>query len=145
MNCCQLGEERHYRYDALGRLIVEQNEQGAVTQYQYDVLDRVIAVVLPQGQQRRYSYNAYGKVTAFADEKGNTTRYEYGNYCIWLTTAITDGLSGFVYNNPKLFLSDITNERGEQYQLRYYSNGLVVTELTLPDVKPAMSMTSMAS
>ena len=35
----------------------------------------------------------------------------------------------FAYNNPKLFLSDITNERGEQYQLRYYSNGLVASEI----------------
>ena len=125
------GEERHYRYDALGRLIVEQNEQGAVTQYQYDELDRVIAVVLPQGQQRRYSYNAYGKVTTFTDEKGNTTRYEYGNQLHLVTAQHNpDGsVLRFAYNNPKLFLSDITNERGEQYQLRYYSNGLVASEI----------------
>ena len=125
------GGEVRYRYDALGRQVLTQDEHSAITRYQYDVLDRVTNVTLPGGAQRRYQYNAYGKVTHFTDEQGRTTRYEYGNQLHLVTAQHNpDGSSlQFAYNNPKLFLSDITNERGEHYQLRYYPNGLVESEV----------------
>jgi RHS repeat-associated protein len=124
------GGQRKYRYDAFGRQVIQQDESGAITQYQWDAADRLAQISLPGGATRAFSYNAYGKVTAERDEMGRITRYEYADNLHLVSRCINpDGSQlRYRYDNARLLLSDIENERGEHYKLDYYSNGLIQQE-----------------
>ncbi|WP_172979363.1 RHS repeat-associated core domain-containing protein [Pseudomonas kitaguniensis] len=124
------GGQRKYRYDELGRQITRQEETGAITQYQWDAANRLANVTLPGGATRAFSYNPYGNVTAERDELGRVTRYEYADGLHLVSRRINpDGSQlQYRYDNARLLLSDIENERGEHYQLDYYSNGLIQQE-----------------
>ena len=124
------GGQRKYRYDALGRQITRQEESGAITQYQWDAANRLAQVTLPGGATRAFTYNAYGNVTAERDELGRITRYEYADNLHLVSRRINpDGSQlRYRYDNSQLNLTEIENERGERYQLDYYSNGLIQQE-----------------
>jgi RHS repeat-associated protein len=123
------GGQRKYRYDALGRQITRQDERG-VTQYQWDAANRLAQITLPGGATRAFTYNPYGRVTAERDELGRITRYEYADGLHLVSRRINpDGSQlRYRYDNPRLLLSDIENERGELYHLDYYANGLIQQE-----------------
>ena len=124
------GGQRKYRYDALGRQITRQEESGAITQYQWDAANRLAQVTLPGGATRAFSYNAYGNVTADRDELGRITRYEYADNLHLVSRRINpDGSQlRYRYDNSRLLLTEIENERGEHYHLDYYANGLIQQE-----------------
>lgn len=124
------GGKRRYQYDALGRQITRQDESGAVTQYQWDAVGRLSQVTLPGGGTRAFTYNAYGKITAERDELGRITRYEYADNLHLVSRRINpDGSQlRYRYDNARLLLTEIENERGEHYQLDYYPNGLIREE-----------------
>ncbi|MDR6927583.1 YD repeat-containing protein [Pseudomonas sp. BE134] len=123
------GGQRKYRYDALGRQITRQDERG-VTQYQWGAANRLAQITLPGGATRAFTYNPYGRVTAERDELGRITRYEYADGLHLVSRRINpDGSQlRYRYDNPRLLLSDIENERGELYHLDYYANGLIQQE-----------------
>ncbi|MFP8966456.1 RHS repeat-associated core domain-containing protein [Pokkaliibacter sp. CJK22405] len=125
------GSTRRYRYDAKGRQILRQDERGAITRFDYDALDQLTCQTLPGGATRQYAYNAYGKVTRFVDEKSQTTHYEYDKPLHLVTRQINpDGSSlRFRYDDHRLFLTDIENEKGEHYRLAYHPSGLVKEEI----------------
>ncbi|KWS11509.1 hypothetical protein AO393_08860 [Pseudomonas syringae pv. syringae] len=124
------GGQRKYRYDALGRQITRQEETGAITHYQWDAANRLAQITLPGGATRAFTYNAYGKVTAERDELGRITRYEYADNLHLVSRRINpDGSQlRYRYDNARLLLTEIENERGEHYHLDYYSNGLIQRE-----------------
>ena len=124
------GGQRKYRYDALGRQITRQEETGAVTHYQWDAVDRLTQVTLPGGATRAFTYNPYGRVTAERDELGRVTRYEYADGLHLVSRRINpDGSQlRYRYDNSRLLLTEIENERGEHYHLDYYANGLIQQE-----------------
>nr|WP_258014175.1 polymorphic toxin type 47 domain-containing protein [Pseudomonas asplenii] len=124
------GGQRKYRYDALGRQITRQEESGAITQYQWDAANRLAQVTLPGGATRAFTYNAYGNVTAERDELGRITRYEYADNLHLVSRRINpDGSQlRYRYDNSRLLLTEIENERGEQYRLDYFANGLIQQE-----------------
>ncbi|WP_225931070.1 RHS repeat-associated core domain-containing protein [Pseudomonas monsensis] len=124
------GGQRKYRYDALGRQITRQAETGAITHYQWDAANRLAQITLPGGATRAFTYNPYGRVTAERDELGRVTRYEYADNLHLVSRRINpDGSQlRYRYDNARLLLTDIENERGEHYQLDYYSNGLIQQE-----------------
>ncbi|MGC1331826.1 DUF6531 domain-containing protein, partial [Pseudomonas sp.] len=124
------GGQRRYRYDALGRQITRQDERGAVTQYKWNAVGRLTQVQLPGGGTRGFTYNAYGKLTSERDELGRVTRYEYADNLHLVSRRINpDGSQlSYRYDNARLLLTDIENERGEQYHLDYHVNGLIQQE-----------------
>ncbi|WP_338525188.1 RHS repeat-associated core domain-containing protein [Pseudomonas batumici] len=124
------GGQRKYRYDALGRQITRQEESGAITHYQWDNANRLAQITLPGGATRAFSYNPYGRVTAERDELGRVTRYEYADGLHLVSRRINpDGSQlRYRYDNSRLLLSEIENERGEHYHLDYYPNGLIQQE-----------------
>ncbi|MGE1176733.1 RHS repeat-associated core domain-containing protein [Pseudomonas sp. BW7P1] len=124
------GGQRKYHYDALGRQITRQEESGAITQYQWDTANRLAQIILPGGATRAFTYNAYGNVTAERDELGRVTRYEYADNLHLVSRRINpDGSQlRYRYDNSRLLLTEIENERGEHYKLDYYSNGLIQQE-----------------
>lgn len=124
------GGQRKYRYDALGRQITRQEESGAITHYQWDTANRLAQVTLPGGATRAFTYNAYGNVTAERDELGRITRYEYADNLHLVSRRINpDGSQlRYRYDNSRLLLTEIENERGEHYHLDYYANGLIQQE-----------------
>ncbi|MBB2494208.1 RHS repeat-associated core domain-containing protein [Aquipseudomonas ullengensis] len=124
------GGERRYRYDAMGRQITRQDESGAITHYQWDAVGRLNQLTLPGGATRAYTYNAYSKVTGERDELGRVTRYEYADGLHLVSRRINpDGSQlRYRYDNARLLLTGIENERGEHYSLDYYPNGLIQRE-----------------
>ncbi|KRW61694.1 type IV secretion protein Rhs [Pseudomonas sp. TTU2014-080ASC] len=124
------GAQRRYRYDALGRQITRQDETGAITQYQWDAIGRLTQITLPGGGTRAFTYNAYGKVTSERDELGRVTHYEYADKLHLMSRRINpDGSElRYRYDNARLLLTEIENERGERYSLDYYPNGLIRQE-----------------
>lgn len=124
------GGQRKYRYDALGRQITRQEESGAITHYQWDDANRLAQITLPGGATRAFTYNAYGRVTAERDELGRITRYEYADNLHLVSRRINpDGSQlRYRYENSRLLLTEIENERGEHYHLDYYANGLIQQE-----------------
>ncbi|EJM18541.1 RHS repeat-associated core domain protein containing protein [Pseudomonas sp. GM18] len=124
------GGQRKYRYDALGRQITRQEETGAITQYQWDAANRLAQITLPGGATRAFTYNPYGRVTAERDELGRVTRYEYADGLHMVSRRINpDGSQlRYRYDNSRLLLTEIENERGERYHLDYYPNGLIQQE-----------------
>ncbi|WP_242485091.1 RHS repeat-associated core domain-containing protein [Pseudomonas sp. TH39(2020)] len=122
--------QRKYRYDALGRQITRQEETGAITHYQWDAANRLAQITLPGGATRAFTYNAYGKVTAERDELGRVTRYEYADGLHLVSRRLNpDGSQlRYRYDNSRLLLTEIENERGEHYHLDYYPNGLIQQE-----------------
>ncbi|MFG6207929.1 RHS repeat-associated core domain-containing protein [Pseudomonas retamae] len=124
------GGQRKYRYDALGRQITRQAETGAITHYQWDAANRLAQITLPGGATRAFTYNPYGRVTAERDELGRITRYEYADNLHLVSRRINpDGSQlHYRYDNARLLLTEIENERGEHYHLDYYSNGLIQQE-----------------
>ncbi|MGF6512640.1 RHS repeat-associated protein [Pseudomonas sp. BT76 TE3572] len=124
------GGQRKYRYDALGRQITRQEETGAITHYQWDAANRLAQITLPGGATRAFTYNPYGRVTAERDELGRVTRYEYADGLHLVSRRINpDGSQlRYRYDNSRLLLSEIENERGEHYHLDYYPNGLIQQE-----------------
>lgn len=133
------GSQRSYRYDAQGRTITRQDERGAITQYQWDAANRLSQITLPGGKTRAWSYNAYGKVTAERDERGHITRYEYADNLHLISRRINpDGSQlNYRYDNVRLLLTGIENERHEHYQLEYYPNGLIQQEIGFDGRKTA--------
>ncbi|VVP43350.1 RHS repeat-associated core domain-containing protein [Pseudomonas fluorescens] len=130
---------RRYRYDAQGRKSTQQDETGAITHYQWDAVGRLSQITLPGGATRAYSYNAYGKVTAERDELGRITRYEYADNLHLVSRRINpDGSQlHYRYDNARLLLTSIENERGEHYQLGYSPNGLISQEVGFDGRKTA--------
>ncbi|MBH3361508.1 RHS repeat-associated core domain-containing protein [Pseudomonas sp. URMO17WK12:I11] len=124
------GRQRRYRYDALGRQITRQDETGALTHYQWTPTGRLAQITLPGGGTRAYRYNAYGKVTEERDELGRLTRYEYAEHLHLVSRRINpDGSQlSYRYDNARLLLTQIDNERGERYTLDYHPNGLISQE-----------------
>ncbi|MDR9754992.1 RHS repeat-associated core domain-containing protein [Pseudomonas sp. SZMC_28357] len=124
------GGQRRYRYDTMGRQITRQDETGAITQYQWDAVNRLTQLTLPGGATRAFTYNPYGRVTAERDELGRVTRYDYADGLHLVSRRINpDGSQlRYRYDNARLLLSDIENERGEHYHLDYYPNGLIQQE-----------------
>ncbi|GLH39140.1 RHS repeat-associated core domain-containing protein [Pseudomonas moraviensis] len=124
------GSQRKYRYDALGRQITRQDENGAITHFQWDAANRLAQITLPGGATRAFTYNAYGRVTAERDELGRITRYEYADNLHLVSRRINpDGSQlRYRYDNSRLLLTEIENERGEHYHLNYYANGLIQQE-----------------
>ena len=124
------GGQRKYRYDALGRQITRQEETGAITHYQWDAANRLAQITLPGGANRAFTYNPYGRVTAERDELGRITRYEYADNLHLVSRRINpDGSQlRYRYDNARLLLTEIENERGENYHLDYYANGLIQQE-----------------
>jgi RHS repeat-associated protein len=124
------GGQRKYRYDALGRQITRQEETGAITHYQWDAVSRLTQVTLPGGASRAFTYNPYGRVTAERDELGRVTRYEYADGLHLVSRRINpDGSQlRYRYDNSRLLLTEIENERGEHYHLDYHANGLIQQE-----------------
>ncbi|MFJ3377466.1 RHS repeat-associated core domain-containing protein [Pseudomonas sp. NPDC086112] len=124
------GGQRKYRYDALGRQITRQDETGAIIHYQWDAVDRLTQITLPGGATRAFTYNPYGRVTAERDELGRITRYEYADNLHLVSRRINpDGSQlRYRYDNSRLLLTEIENERGEHYHLDYYPNGLIQQE-----------------
>ncbi|WP_278938506.1 RHS repeat-associated core domain-containing protein [Pseudomonas helleri] len=133
------GTQRRYRYDAQGRTITRQDERGAITQYQWDAANRLSQITMPGGKTRAWSYNAYGKVTAERDERGHITRYEYADNLHLISRRINpDGSQlNYRYDNARLLLTGIENERHEHYQLEYYPNGLIQQEIGFDGRKTA--------
>ena len=133
------GTQRRYRYDAQGRTITRQDERGAITQYQWDAANRLSQITLPGGKTRAWSYNAYGKVTAERDERGHITRYEYADNLHLISRRINPNGSqlNYRYDNARLLLTGIENERHEHYQLEYYPNGLIQQEIGFDGRKTA--------
>ncbi|MFJ2333559.1 RHS repeat-associated core domain-containing protein [Pseudomonas helleri] len=133
------GTQRRYRYDAQGRTITRQDERGAITQYQWDAANRLSQITLPGGKTRAWSYNAYGKVTVERDERGHITRYEYADNLHLISRRINpDGSQlNYRYDNARLLLTGIENERHEHYQLEYYPNGLIQKEIGFDGRKTA--------
>lgn len=75
-----------YRYDLLGRKVGMTDIYGNETHYQYDQLGRLIQTVYPAVKLsdnqikhpfERYAYDALGNVNLFVDPSGNVTRKEY--------------------------------------------------------------------
>jgi RHS repeat-associated protein len=126
------GRITKYRYDEFGRRIYEQAANGGITEYNWDAVGRLVSIKEPNRKARHYTYNAYGKVTSVTDENGQVTRYEYQEPLHLLTRKVNpDGSKlEYKYNNAKLFLSEIRNERGETCQLNYHPNGLISEELS---------------
>ncbi len=124
------GGQRKYRYDALGRQITRQEETGAITHYQWDAVGRLTQVTLPGGATRAFTYNPYGRITAERDELGRVTRYEYADGLHLVSRRINpDGSQlRYRYDNSRLLLTEIENERGEHYHLDYHANGLIQQE-----------------
>ncbi|MFP3515126.1 RHS repeat-associated core domain-containing protein [Pseudomonas sp. SIMBA_077] len=133
------GTQRRYRYDAQGRKITQQDERGAITQYQWDAANRLTQIILPGGKTRAWSYNAYGKVTAERDQRGHITRYQYADNLHLISRRINpDGSQlNYRYDNARLLLTGIENERHEHYQLEYYPNGLIQQEIGFDGRKTA--------
>ncbi|MDO6528204.1 DUF6531 domain-containing protein, partial [Motilimonas sp. 1_MG-2023] len=125
------GGQIQYRYDLLGRQILRQDANGAITHFEWDDADRLTKIILPNQASRSYQYNAHGKVTLEVDEQGNQTQYEYHpNLHLVSKRTNPDGSTlTYRYDNPKRFVSDIINEKGEQYQIQYFANGLVKQEI----------------
>nr|WP_312483201.1 MULTISPECIES: RHS repeat-associated core domain-containing protein [Pseudomonas] len=69
-------------------------------------------------------------MTAERDELGRVTRYEYADNLHLVSRRINpDGSQlRYRYDNARLLLTEIENERGEHYQLDYYPNGLIREE-----------------
>ena len=114
----------------MGRQITRQEETGAITHYQWDAANRLAQITLPGGATRAFTYNAYGKVTAERDELGRITRYEYADGLHLVSRRLNpDGSQlRYRYDNSRLLLTEIENERGEHYHLDYYPNGLIQQE-----------------
>jgi RHS repeat-associated protein len=119
-----------YGYDEQGRQTSRQAADGAVTRYTWDAIGRLTQVEMPGGAKRRFSYNAYGKITAETDELGRVTRYEYADDLHQVSRRFNpDGSQlRYRYDNARLLLSEIENERGEHYRLDHYPNGLIREE-----------------
>lgn len=125
------GTVTRYRYDRFGRRIWQQSAAGGITEYGWDSANRLISIREPGTRKARtYSYNAYGKVTEVTDEQGQTTRYEYAQPLHLVTARVNPDGSRveYKYDNAKLFLSEIRNERGERCLLDYHPNGLIARE-----------------
>jgi YD repeat-containing protein len=76
-----------YRFDPLGRLSSETNEQGSKT-YTYDAYDRMIAQTDAAGQTTTYVHDAFNRVVREQDGT-STTHMAYDDTARTLT--ITDG------------------------------------------------------
>ncbi|WP_052957636.1 DUF6531 domain-containing protein [Photobacterium kishitanii] len=129
------GSRISYRYDIFGRIVEEKAPTGAITHYVWDDADRLVEIMLPNGSRQQYRYNAYGKITQSMDETGAKTVYEYAVNSHLVSRVIhPDGSSlSYQYNNAKGFVSQITNENGNNYLIDYYPNGLVKQETTFDD------------
>ncbi|TBL93452.1 RHS repeat-associated core domain-containing protein [Hafnia alvei] len=152
------GQTQQYSYDTLGRMVAEshsgsqraftysglnshpetiRSDLGTVTRYQYDALGRMVFCQQDDDKPQHYEYNAYGKVTRFIDEQGHETRYEYAAPLHLLTRKILpngDTLA-YRYDNVHLQVSEITNAKGEHYQLRYDADGRLCEEIGFDNLK----------
>ena len=132
------GALSYYRYDDYGVNPVQvEDESGNVTLYQWDSLGRLLKCTYPDGRSREYQYNPYGKVTQLTDEAGRITAYEYAAPLHLLThKTLPDGsVLKYRYNNIHLQVSEIENQKGEVYQLRYTATGLISEEIGFDNIK----------
>jgi YD repeat-containing protein len=107
------GGQRKYRYDALGRQITRQEESGAITHYQWDAANRLASHC--RAAQHVPSPTTPTATSLERDELGRITRYEYADNLHLVSRRINpDGSQlRYRYDNSRLLLTDIENERGE--------------------------------
>ncbi|WP_161624534.1 DUF6531 domain-containing protein, partial [Phytobacter massiliensis] len=133
------GAVRRFSYYPDGRLSQESDGEGNLTRYEYDAAGRLACLHLPDGATREYRYNAYGKVTWFRDERGQVTQYDYAAPLHLLTTKhLPNGTTlRYRYDNIHLQVSEIENQKGERYRLRYTPEGLLSEETGFDNVRTA--------
>ena len=71
------GLEVGYHYDALGRLIAWEDNQGGGAKFEYDGVGRPIAITDSSGATRRAKYDAAGSPVESTDALGNSERVRY--------------------------------------------------------------------
>jgi len=72
-----LGNQTHFRYDAVGNLIERTDANTHTVRYEYDAMNRRTAVVDANGHRTEMSYDLDGRIIATKDANGNITKYEY--------------------------------------------------------------------
>lgn len=97
-------------YDAAGRALKTQDENGVITEnhydeagrltstitngqttaYSYDAAGRQTSVTYPDGSQSHTTYDAAGNTASTTDAQGNTTTYTYDSNGNQLTESLTD-------------------------------------------------------
>lgn len=127
----------YFFYDSLLRLTKVCDGQQAETRYTYDKLGKITKICNPDGTNREYKYNAYGKVTWFKDETGKITEYKYAAPLHLITEKQLpngDKLK-FRYDNIHLQVSEIENQKGERYHLKYTPTGQLSEEIGFDGIK----------
>ncbi|MEO3943956.1 RHS repeat-associated core domain-containing protein [Gorillibacterium sp. CAU 1737] len=74
------GVSVRYAYDALGRVVREEDALGNSKRYVYDAAGRVTKVTEPSGSEFSYEYDRVGNKTSMKDGRGKLTQYEYGSF-----------------------------------------------------------------
>ncbi|WP_408583209.1 hypothetical protein [Hafnia alvei] len=96
------------------------------------------------GTVSRYQYDALGRMMFC--QQDDETRYEYAASLHLLTRKILpngDPLT-YRYDNVHLQVSEITNAKGEHYQLRYDADGRLCEEIGFDNLKTTYQHEPMA-
>lgn len=85
-----LGNQMHYDYDDLDRLIRQEDAADQVTRYQYDSMGNLARLTNPRGYETIFTYEGANRLQTMRDAQGNTWTYAYdGNGNL---AAVTDPL-----------------------------------------------------
>jgi RHS repeat-associated protein len=70
-------DETLYLTDAVGQLVAQRDEGGALLRYVYDARGRLVEMIGGEGTTQKNTYDATGQLVAVTDGEGRTTRYQY--------------------------------------------------------------------
>ncbi|NJS37402.1 MAG: RHS repeat protein [Brachymonas sp.] len=120
------GGEEHYAYDLRGRLVQTRTPECNI-HYEWDANGNCTALKRSDGQHQRWAYNAEDRLIAHSTD-ARTVRWEYEGDAI--TQRIqADGSQFYYHYDSENNLTGLTNERGENYQLRYDENERLIEEI----------------
>ena len=134
------GNTTSYTYDANGNRLTESMDWTdasgtpvvVTTRYTYDALNRLIEEQDPLGNIQRTEYNAIGEISATVDKNGNRTEHAYDARKNLIRKSFADGTEEVFTYDPEKNRTSITGRNGATTTYSYdFANRL--TRIVHPD------------
>ncbi|WP_157527156.1 DUF6531 domain-containing protein [Micromonospora rosaria] len=119
--------DTHYGYDALGRVVVIENENGS-TEIGWTPEGDVASRVGPDGSRQLWHYDGEGNLVESIDAAGRAVRFEYGPFDLPIARVDEAGNRTEYTYDTELRLTAVTNPAGQVWRYAYDAAGRLVEE-----------------
>lgn len=117
-------------WDAFGRKVLEQNEQGQTIAYRYDGQNLLLAETGNHGGDKHITYDTFGRVLTTADVLGHTSSFRYDDTLRAVSVTTSDGFTSTSRKNQFGETIELTSAEGVVSRFDYDNEGRLIRRET---------------